>query len=105
MKKEEIIDFLKNQYPRDVRKQLVKSILNSEKIDDKNGLKQQLLVLNQILSYILKECNWDIPKGSTEINKLPLEIMVEVFPKINTTKWFEEQVLSTKQNIQTVINK
>lgn len=102
MNKEQIIEFLKQQYPRDVRKQLVKSILSNEKENNKDELQSQYMILGQIFSYVLKECNWNMPTTSEELDATPLEIMIEVFPKIDTTKWFENQLLMTKQNVNLV---
>jgi hypothetical protein len=104
MTKEQISDFLKSQYPRDVRKQLVRSIIQSEKLGDTDTIKQQTMILNQIFSYVLKECSWDIPQESTSLNQLPLEIMDEAFPKLKDTKWFNDQLLSTRQNIKTMVD-
>jgi hypothetical protein len=96
---ENIIELLKSQYPRDVRKQLVKSIINSEKDNNKDSLSKQYMIINQIFSYVLKECNWSMPTNSQSLDNKALQIMIEVFPKIDNTKWFSEQLLMTKQNI------
>ena len=99
MKKEEIIDGLKAQYSRDLRKQLVKTILTHEKNDDKTAIEQSYNLMNQIFSYVLKECNWSMAKDSKHWDNTPLEIMVETFPKLNTTQWYAEQDISVKKNI------
>jgi len=103
MKKEEIIDKLKAQYPRDLRKQLVKTILNNEKDQDKTVLQQRYKIMNQIFSYVLKECNWSMFKKSDNWDNTPLEIMAEVFPKLETTQWYTEQDIDVKKNIDVVI--
>jgi len=99
MKKNEIIDELKAQYPRDLRKQLVKTILSNEKEQDKTAIEQRYKLMNQIFSYVLKECNWSMSKNSENWDNTPLEIIVKVFPKLETTQWYKEQALTTKKNI------
>ena len=103
MKKEEIIDGLKAQYPRDLRKQLVKTILSNEKDQDKTAVKQQYNLMNQIFSYVLKECNWSMSQNSENWDNTPLEIMAKVFPKLATTRWYKEQDIAVKKNIDIVI--
>ena len=78
MQKNKIINALKAQYPRDLRKQLVKTILNSEKDQDKTVIEQRYKLMNQIFSYVLKECNWSMSQNSGEWDSTPLEIMTEV---------------------------
>jgi ABC-type dipeptide/oligopeptide/nickel transport system ATPase component len=97
MDKETIIQTLKNQYPREIRKQLVKTIQQEDK-----DAKPTYTIINQIFSYVLKESNWDMPSNSKEWDTSPLEIMSEVFPKIETTKWYQEQLMMTKQNINLI---
>lgn len=99
MNKETIIDQLKAQYPRDLRKQLVKTILSNEKSDDKIATKKSYNLMNQIFSYVLKECNWSMTDNSKNWDNTPLEIMTEIFPKLETTQWYKEQGLTTKRDI------
>jgi len=101
MTKEEIIETLKAQYSRDVRKQLVKSLLEAEKNDD--TLKQYTL-MNQIFSHVLAQLNWSMPRGTEEWDSTPLEVMHEVFPKIMASKWYQEQQLMTKQPIDVMMD-
>ena len=105
MNSEHIIQTLKDNYTRDIRKQLVKSILSSEKNNDKSALQRQYNLMNQIFSYVLKECNWDMPSNSNELDNEPLNIMKEVFPKLDTTKWFTDQLLVVKRSIDVVMDK
>lgn len=99
MNKEQIIQLLKDNYTRDIRKQLVKTILSDEKDGGKSDLQDRYKLINQIFSYVLKEANWQMPKNSKEWNYEPLEIMCEAFPKLDTTKWYKDQMLIAKQNI------
>jgi hypothetical protein len=99
MQKETIINELKAQYSRDLRKQLVKTILTHEKNKDETALTQSYKLMNQIFSYVLKECNWSMSENSQKWDNTPLEIMIEVFPKLNTTQWYAEQDISVKKNI------
>lgn len=99
MQKEIIINELKAQYPRDLRKQLVKTILTYEKGTDKVAIEEKYKLMNQIFSYVLKECDWSMSKNSANWDNTPLEIMVETFPKLSTTQWYAEQDISVKKNI------
>jgi hypothetical protein len=95
MCQQEIIQTLKSHYPREVRKQLVKTIQEEERC----GTKVNYNTLNQIFSYVLKELHWDISKNSREWNQTPLDIMREVFPHLDDTTWYRNQLLITKQDI------
>jgi len=100
--KEEIIETLKTQYSRDIRKQLVKSLLEAEKNED--TLKQYTL-MNQVFSYVLAQLGWDMPTGTEDWDPTPLEVMHEVFPKIMASKWYQEQQLLAKQHINVMMDK
>ena len=104
MQKDKIINELKAQYPRDLRKQLVKTILSNEKSDDKTLVEQSYNLMNQIFSYVLKECNWSMATNSENWDNTPLEIMAEIFPKLGTTQWYKEQNLTAKKNIDVEMN-
>lgn len=103
MKKAEIIDKLKAQYPEDLRKRLVKTILNNEKDQNETAIRQQYKIINQIFSYVLKECNWSMFEKSENWDNTPLEIMAEVFSKLKTTQWYKEQDIAVKKNIDVVM--
>ena len=96
MEKTEIIETLKDNYNRDLRKQVVKTILASEK-ESKNP---DYKIINQIFSYVLKELNWNIADNNKEWDSTPLDIMEEAFPKLESSKWFEEQILIAKKMIE-----
>ena len=96
MKKTEIIKTLKETYNRDLRKQLVKRILENEKGSENPDYK----IINQIFSYVLKELHWNIAGSTREWDSTPLEIMKAVFPKIESSKWFEDQILTSKKRIE-----
>jgi len=96
---QKIIDALKEKYTRDLRKQVVKSIQRNEKSDDKEALKSSYNILNQIFSYIISELNWNISQNTNNWDDTPLKILIEVFPKIETTKWFKNQQLSVTKSI------
>jgi len=102
MNKREIIEILKSQYSRDLRKQLVKSLLESEKNKDTT---QQYKLMNQIFSYVISELGWTMAVNTKNWDSTPLDIMNEVFPKIKTSKWYGEQDLSIESNINVVMGK
>jgi len=95
MKKTEIIETLKENYNRDLRKQVVKTLLAEEKKSDTPDYQ----IINQIFSYVLKELNWKIADNTKEWDNTPLEIMEEAFPKLESTKWYDEQILTAGQMI------
>jgi hypothetical protein len=94
-KKTEIIQTIKTNYNRDLRKQVVKTIQEEEKKDTEPNYD----VINQILSYIIKELDWKAVKDTQSWDHTPLDIVEETFPKIKTTIWFKIQVDTIKQMI------
>ena len=103
MKKNEIIETLKSQYNRDLRKQLVKSLLDAEKSEDSFYILKQYKLINQIFSYVLSELGWTMAKNADNWDSTPLDVMSEVFPKIKTSKWYKEQHISVDENIDVVM--
>ena len=95
-KKSEIIQTLKDTYSRDLRKQVVKTILANE--NEQNTADNK--IIDEIFSYVLNELNWKLPEKSEEWDYTPLDIMEETFPKIETTKWFEVQVVTARKMIE-----
>jgi len=104
MEKEALIDTLKTQYSRDLRKQLVKTILSAEKTKDATETKKSYGLMNQIFSYVLKECDWTMFENSKKWDGLPLKIMTDVFPKLDTTKWYQEQMIASEKSIDVVMD-
>jgi len=100
MNREEIIKVLKDTYSREVRKGLVRTILEKEKSENELEIKQQYKLINQIFSYVLQQSGWEMGKNSSDWDASPLKIMHNVFPKLSTTKWYNEQLLHTKQNVE-----
>lgn len=100
MNKEEITETIKASYSREVRKGLVRSILEKEKKDDEFAIKQQYKIINQIFSYVLQQSGWRMGENSGSWDSSPLGIMTDIFPKLSTTKWYEEQNLTTTQNVE-----
>jgi len=90
--KNEIENKLRLAYNRDIRKQIVKSIIREEK----NNLMPNYQIINQIFSYVLSEHNWNLSLNGKEWDSVPLDIMKDVFPKIENTKWYKQQVLVAK---------
>jgi hypothetical protein len=95
MKKTEILETLKENYNRDLRKQVVKTLLNNEKETGEPNYQ----LINQIFSYVLKELGWSIAENTKEWDNTPLDIMQETFPHIESTKWYDEQILTAKKMI------
>jgi len=95
-KRNEIIQTLKDNYNRDLRKQVVKTLLQEEKVNNEPNYK----IINQIFSYVLKELDWKMAENTKEWDNTPLDIMEETFPKITTTLWFEGQILTVNKMIE-----
>ncbi len=96
---QEIVETIKEQYTRSLRKQVVKSMLKYEKTKDKKALDSSYKVINQIFTYIISQLNWSISRDTNGWDDTPLEIISEVFPKIETTKWFKDQQLQVTNSI------
>jgi len=94
LSKEALINQIKSTYSREVRKNLIKSIIESEKSDNTQIVDKQYKIINQIFSYIIKESSWKIASNSNNIDTTPLDIMVASFPKIANTKWYQEKIIS-----------
>ncbi len=102
MNKSVIIETLKTQYNRDLRKQLVRSLLEAEEEQDTD---KQYKLMNQIFSYVISELGWTMPVNTKNWDSTPLDIMIEVFPKIKTSKWYAEQDLNIDTSINVVMGK
>ena len=100
METSEIVETLKTQYNRDLRKQVVKTLLKNEKETGKPNYQ----IIDQIFTYVQKELGWRLPENEDEWDFTPLDIMKEVFPHIESTKWYALQI-STAKNMLDVIKK
>ena len=100
MNREEIIKFLKDSYSQELRKGLVRTILEKEKSENDLDIQQQYKLMNQIFSYVLQQSGWEMGKNSSVWDARPLEIMQEVFPKLSTSKWYKQQILNTNHNVE-----
>ncbi|WP_304543817.1 hypothetical protein [Sulfurimonas microaerophilic] len=100
MKPEEIVQSLKEQYNRDLRKQIVKNILQNEKSNDKEAIQSSYNILNQIFSYVLNQLGWNIAQDSSEWEDTPLKVMSDTFPKLESTKWYQDQLLQVEHSIK-----
>ena len=101
MKKSEIIETLKENYNRDLRKQVVKTILAEEK----NNAKPNYEIISQIFTYVLGQLGWKIEDNLTEWDNTPFDIMEETFPKIESTMWFKGQLFAAKEMIEMELEK
>jgi len=99
MTKNELIETLKSQYNRDLRKQLVRSLLDAEKSKDASLITKQYKLMNQIFSYVLSQLGWTMAENTESWDSTPLDVMTEVFPKIKTSKWYKEQHINVDKNI------
>ena len=103
MTPQDTITLLKEQYDRDTRKQLIKSMLEDEKEKLPISESQAYHFINQIFSYVLKNSNWDITLNSSDWDSKPLDVMKEVFPKIESTAWYKSKNLSIDKDIDVVV--
>jgi len=102
MNKDEIVNTLKEHYPREVRKQLIKSMLEIEKKEGDLSLEKSYQMINQIFSYVLQESGWKMGENSDVWNDMPLKVMNESFPQLSNTKWYKEQLIETQKSINVV---
>ncbi|WP_424558565.1 hypothetical protein [Sulfurovum sp.] len=98
METTEIVETLKTQYNRDLRKQVVKTIQKNEQETERPNYQ----IINQIFTYVQKELNWKLPENTEEWDYTPLDIMKEVFPHIESTKWYDTQILTAKKMIDAI---
>ena len=98
MEKTQIIETLKTHYNRDLRKQLVKTLQKNEKETDKPNYQ----VINQIFTYVQKELGWRLPENTENWDYSPLDIMKEVFPHIQFTKWYDMQISAAKKTLDAI---
>ncbi|MCW8838487.1 MAG: hypothetical protein OQJ77_00675 [Thiovulaceae bacterium] len=100
MKNEQIIKTIKDTYSRDIRKQLVKTLIKDEKSANIEDIESSYKIINQIFSYVISELGWTFAENSTSWDDTPLKIILETFPKIDETKWFEEKLLSVTKAVR-----
>lgn len=101
MEKSEIIETLKNNYNRNLRKQVVKTIL----ADEKENAKPDYEIINQIFTYVLSQLGWKIVDNLIKWDNTLFEIMEETFPKIESTVWFKGQIFTAKKMIDMELEK
>ena len=100
MKKEDIINTLKEHYSKEIRRNLIRSILEQEQSISELNKKEVYKTINQIFSFVLQQANWQMGETSQTWDAIPLEVMKETFPKLSNTKWYNEQILTTQQDIK-----
>ncbi|MDD3592672.1 MAG: hypothetical protein PHO65_08525 [Sulfurovum sp.] len=105
MTHEEIIESIKSQYNKDLRKQLVESLLEYEQKQDPAALRYGYQIMNQIYSYILNKLGWASADNASKWDNSPLDIMSTVFPKLEDTQWFIQQQLHLNKSIALKIAK
>ena len=98
METTEIVETLKTQYNRDLRKQVVKTLQKNEQETDKPNYQ----IINQIFTYVQKELDWKLPENTNEWDYTPLDIMKEVFPHIESTKWYDIQISAAKNTLNAI---
>ena len=102
------IEYIKENYPKEVRIDLIASLKSLENIAINKkktieGIEAQAKVENlhkmidQIFSVILKNLNWNIASSSNDWDYRPINVMKKTFPNIEQTQWYNirhEQVIS-----------
>jgi|GEM_PF-1817154 len=94
------IEFIKDNYPKDVRVDLIVSLksLENTAINKKKtiqGIEAQKKVeglhkmIDQIFSVVLKNLNWNIASTSDDWDYRPINIMKKTFPNIEQTQWYD----------------
>ena len=100
MTHQEIIDSIKVQYNRDLRKQLVKNLQEYEKMQNKQGIKSGYQIMNQIFSYVLAQLGWNVSDNALNWDESPLQILEQSFPHIEETEWFQGLQLNLRKSIE-----
>ena len=103
MPKKEIIDLLRSHYSREVRKQLVQSMLDAQKTEDTEALEKSEKLISQIFSYVLKELGWTIAPNAHNWDSSALDIMKAAFSKIERTSWYRRQDFTPKKSIDVIM--
>lgn len=94
---DELVATLKAKYKRDVRKQIVKAMLEAEANDSVQNNAHE--IMGKIFSYVLHQLDWNFVANSKEWDDTPLQLIQAVFPNIEKTKWFQEQKLTVSKAI------
>lgn len=100
MTHQDIIDSIKSQYNRDLRKQLVKNLKDHEKNNNSEGIKSGYQIMNQIFSYILAQLEWNVADNALSWDESPLHILEDTFPHIEETQWFQGMQLNLRKSIE-----
>ena len=103
MPKKEIIDLLRSHYSREVRQQLVQSMLDAQKTEDTEALEKSEKLISQIFSYVLKELGWTIAPNAHNWDSSALDIMKAAFSKIERTSWYRRQDFTPKKSIDVIM--
>ena len=102
------IEFIKENYPKDVRVDLIVSLkgLENTSINQKKtiqGIEAEKKVeglhqmIDNIFSVILKNLNWNMSSTANDWDYRPINVMKKTFPNIEQTQWYDirhEQVIS-----------
>ncbi len=102
------IQFIKENYPDDVRADLIVSLQTLENIVKTQSKTIQAIeaqvkvdnlhkIIDQIFSVILKNLNWNIANTTNNWDYRPINIMKKTFPNIEHTNWYDirhQQVIS-----------
>ncbi len=102
------IEFIKENYPKDVRVDLIVSLkslentaINQEKtiqgIEAEKKVEGLHQMIDQIFSVVLKNFSWNIASSSNDWDYRPINVMKKTFPNIEQTQWYDirhQQVLS-----------
>jgi pectate lyase len=94
------IKYIKENYPKDVRVDLIVSLKSLENISINQkktiqGIEAQKKIeglhkmLDQIFNVILKNFDWNISASSDSWDYRPINVMKKSFPKIEKTQWYD----------------
>jgi hypothetical protein len=100
----EIVDFLKAQYPRKTRKQLVSRLLEAESAHKVDELIRIEKLINQIFSYVLKELGWTMVTSAKNWDDTALEVMRESFPQIEHSRWYQNLDFTPQKEIDVIMD-
>ncbi|MEA3552993.1 MAG: hypothetical protein U9R39_01180 [Campylobacterota bacterium] len=106
------IEYIKENYPKEVRKDLIVSLksleniaINKKKtikgIESEQKVENLHKMIDQIFSVVLKNLNWNMSTSYDSWDYRPINVMKKTFPKIEQTQWYDirhQQVIDKIKN-------
>jgi len=85
------VKFIKDSYPKKTRIELITNLLEAQAdktISGQETVERLQNLIDQIFSTVLGNLKWNIASSKNSWDYRPIEVMQEVFPKIEKTRWY-----------------